>query len=105
MESASSDYGPTFRAGAYTISSFDRELPNSQPTFDDRFPEETNRHDVAVVLDMRVRRLGRYRTPRKEYFIQWQGEPREQAQWVKESDAVRAEEKIAEFEERRRNEL
>lgn len=39
--------------------------------------------------------------PRKEYLIQWRGEPREQAQWVKESDAVGAKEKIAEFEDRR----
>ncbi|KAJ5521257.1 hypothetical protein N7527_005372 [Penicillium freii] len=84
---------------------FDRELPNSQPTFDDHFPEETDRHDVAVVLDIRVRRLGRYGISRKEYLIQWQGEPREQAQRVKESDAVGAEEKVAEFEERRRNKL
>lgn len=57
---------------------------------------------MARVLDVRVRRLGRYRTPVKEYLIEWLGEAREEAQWVKERDSIGAEEKIAEFEERRR---
>ena len=82
---------------------FNRELPQDpEPTYDDRFPDDMDRHDVAAVLDMRVRHPGRYRTPVKEYLIQWEGEPREQSQWVKERDAVGAEEKIREFEERRR---
>ncbi|KAK4865001.1 hypothetical protein LT330_001624 [Penicillium expansum] len=81
---------------------FDREPPDDPPaTHDDRFPDDHDRHDVAAVFDVRVRHVGRYRTPRKEYLIQWLGEAREQAQWVKEQDAVGAEEKIAEFEERR----
>jgi hypothetical protein len=81
---------------------FEREPPQPSPTHDPRFPQDTDRHDVARVLDVRVRRLGRYRTPVKEYLIEWLGEAREEAQWVKERDAIGAEEKIAEFEERRR---
>ncbi|KAJ5181998.1 hypothetical protein N7449_012145 [Penicillium cf. viridicatum] len=81
---------------------FDREAADDpEPTYDERFPDDTDRHDVVAILDVRVRHR-RYRTPVTEYLIQWQGEPREQAQWVKERDAVGAEEKIAEFEERRR---
>ncbi|CAI7655770.1 unnamed protein product [Penicillium viridicatum] len=67
---------------------FDRELPQDQPPHDERFPDDVDRHDIAAVLDMRVRHLGRYRTPVREYLIQWEGEPREQSQWVKERDAV-----------------
>ncbi|KAJ5398719.1 hypothetical protein N7465_009208 [Penicillium sp. CMV-2018d] len=68
---------------------FDRELPQDpEPTYDERFPDDPDRHDVAAVLDMRVRHLGRYRTPVKEYLIQWEGEPREQSQWAKERNAA-----------------
>ncbi|KAJ5507375.1 hypothetical protein N7527_009518 [Penicillium freii] len=79
---------------------FDRELPQDpEPTYDERFPDDPDRHDVSAVLDMRVRHLGRCRTPVKEYLIQWEGEPREQCQWVKERNAVGAEQKIREFED------
>ena len=76
---------------------FDREAQDLLPTFDERFPNDTDRHDVAKVLDVRHRRIGRYRTPTTEYLIQWENMPIEQAEWVKERDAVGAEEKIAEF--------
>ncbi|KAJ5196546.1 hypothetical protein N7449_007025 [Penicillium cf. viridicatum] len=49
-------------------------------THDDRFPDDDDRHDVAAVLDTR-------------------------AQWVKERDAVGAEEKIVEFEQRRQAQM
>lgn len=76
---------------------FDRETQDLQPTFDERFPNETGRHDVAKVLDVRHRRLGRYRTPTKEYLTQLENIPIEKAERVKERDVVGAEEKITEF--------
>ncbi|KAK4869559.1 hypothetical protein LT330_005941 [Penicillium expansum] len=67
---------------APSLDPFGREPAEPEPTYDERFPDDDDRHDVAAVLDVCVRHLDRYRTPRKEYLIQWQGEPREQAQWV-----------------------
>ena len=74
----------------------------SEPTYDDMFPDDHDRHDGAVVLDMRIRHLGRSRTPRKKQLIQWREEACEQPHWVKEQGAVGTEEDIVEFEERRR---
>lgn len=42
---------------------FDREPADPEPTGDDRFPEDQDRHEVERVFDKRIRRLGRYRTP------------------------------------------
>ncbi|KAJ5210671.1 hypothetical protein N7472_000810 [Penicillium cf. griseofulvum] len=55
---------------APTLESLDRELADPQPTHDDRFPDDTDRHDVTLFLDVRVRHLGRYPTPKKENLIQ-----------------------------------
>ena len=50
---------------------FGREAQDPRATHDENFPQDTDRHDMAVVLDSRVhhRHLRRYYTPIREYLI------------------------------------
>jgi hypothetical protein len=57
------------------------------------------------LLDVCQRRLDRYRTICTDYLVQWKGQTLEQAEWVKERDAVGAEEKTKEIMERRASSL
>ncbi|KAJ5197558.1 hypothetical protein N7449_008037 [Penicillium cf. viridicatum] len=80
---------------------FQREAPAPEATTDKRFPDDTDRYEVKRVLDSTVRCADRYRTPRTDYLIQWRGQRREEAEWVKERDAIGAEEAIDEFKRQR----
>ncbi|KAL1981340.1 hypothetical protein VTN96DRAFT_2781 [Rasamsonia emersonii] len=65
---------------------------------DERFPEDTDRYEVEVILDKRTRCYGRSKTPTTHYLVRWKGYTAAGDQWLHERNLVGAEELIKEFE-------
>ncbi|KAJ6102749.1 hypothetical protein N7486_005176 [Penicillium sp. IBT 16267x] len=70
-------------------------------TNDPRFPGDSDRYDVERVLDKKVYLCGRHRTPVMLYLIKWASLGHEHEEWVREQDAISAEELIQDFENSR----
>lgn len=74
------------------------------PTFDPRFPDDTDRYDVEAILAMeerpargRPRRDGSRRMV-KRYLVRWAGQTAKEDEWLTKDDLVGCEELLNEFE-------
>ncbi|THC94471.1 hypothetical protein EYZ11_006036 [Aspergillus tanneri] len=65
------------------------------PVTDERFPDQIDRWEVERILNKRIVRIGRNRTPFTEYLVRWKGYSSEEDQWVRTKD-IAADELIEE---------
>lgn len=62
------------------------------------YPDEDNIYEVERLLDRRIVRRGRSRTPFVEYLVRWKGYSAEDDQWVRKSDLAGSEDLVEEYE-------
>lgn len=76
---------------------FDRQLDEPGPTFDDRYPEDTDRYDIDRILARRTRPIGRNATLFTEYLVRWQGFNEAHDEWIRKEHLDGAEQLVNDF--------